>query len=303
MTTEPRSVTASDYIKENFDPSDRIALLILNRETGESVQRITTAEKASGPEFQAWLRHRNATGDEIYIGMNPLKHDAATRTKDQVSTIRHLYIDLDHGGEDSITRMRNSGLVPQPNYVLNTSPARYQVVWKVEGIGQAEGESLQRAMVREFGGDPAATDSTRVLRLPGFSNRKHRPPHIVRAQSESLQTYHLEDFKLRTDPDERREHAVPTHFANREPREELTQSERDWAFAKRALARGDDPDEVIRRISDYRGDEKHSNYARYTVEKAQVALQRRSGGDLSPEQTRDSSYATIDTHAEREGPR
>ena len=299
MTTEQRSITASDYIKENFDARDRIALLILNRETGESVQRITTAEKASSPEFQAWLRHRNATGDEIYIGMNPLKQDAATRTKDQVSTIRHLYIDLDHGGEDSIARIRNSGLVPQPNYVLNTSPGRYQVVWKVQGIGQAEAESLQRAMVREFGGDPAATDSTRVLRLPGFSNRKHQPPHIVRAQSESSQTYHLEDFKLRTDPDERREHAVPTQTVNRDPREEISQSERDWAFAKRALARGDDPDEVIRRISDYRGDEKHSNYARYTVEKAQVALQRRPGA----EQTRDSTYATIDTHAEREGPR
>jgi hypothetical protein len=31
----------------------------------------------------------------------------------------------------------------------------------------------------------------------------------------------------------------------------------DWAYAKRALARGDDPEEVIRRIADYRADEKH----------------------------------------------
>jgi len=53
-------INASDYIKDNFEPRDRIALLILNRETGESLQRITTAEKASSPEFQAWLRHRNA---------------------------------------------------------------------------------------------------------------------------------------------------------------------------------------------------------------------------------------------------
>ena len=34
-----------------------------------------------------------------------------------------------------------------------------------------------------------------------------------------------------------------------------------------ALASGDDPEEVIRRIADYRGDEKHRSYARYTVEK------------------------------------
>ncbi len=305
MTSTPNqgSVTASDYIRENFDPRDRIALLMLNRETGESVQRITTAEKASSPEFQAWLRHRNATGDEIYVGMNALRQDAATRTKDQVSTIRHLYIDLDRGGKEAIGRMRDSGLVPQPNYVLDTSPGRYQIVWKVEGIGQADAESLQRAMTREFGGDPAATDSTRVLRLPGFSNRKRGSPHIVRAHRESSQTYHLEDFKLRTDPDERREYTVPTQAGGGQSREEVTQSERDWAFAKRALARGDDPEEVVRRIADYRGDEKHSNYARYTVEKAQAALYRRPVAGSVPEQSRDSSHESIDTPTERDGAR
>ena len=68
---------------------------------------------------------------------------------------------------------------------------------------------------------------------------------------------------------------MPTQVGNRERGGETTQSERDWAFAKRALARGDDPEGVIRRIADYRGDEKHSNYARYTVEKAQAALGRK----------------------------
>jgi hypothetical protein len=77
---QERFTAASDYIKENFEPRDRIALLILNRESGESMQRITSAEKASSPEFQAWLCHRNAIGDEIYIGMNPLKPDAAKRS-------------------------------------------------------------------------------------------------------------------------------------------------------------------------------------------------------------------------------
>jgi hypothetical protein len=267
-------VDAPTYIKDNFEPSDRIAILVLNRQTRESRQRITTAEKASSSEFQAWLRHRSARGDEIYVGMNALKPDAWARTKDQVSAIRHLYVDLDHGGERAIETMRTSGLVPEPNYVLNTSPEKYQIVWKVDGIAQEQAEALQRAMAREFGGDPAATDSTRVLRLPTFSNRKHDPPHMVMARAEATQTYHQEDFKLRTDA-----HAISYDRQASEERErgrpqgEITQSERDWAFAKRALARGDDPEEVTRRITDYRGDEKHANYARYTVEKAQATLQ------------------------------
>jgi hypothetical protein len=45
------------------------------------------------------------------------------------------------------------------------------------------------------------------------------------------------------------------------------------AFAKRALARGDEPEEVVRKIADYRDDEKHTNHARCTVDKAQAELQ------------------------------
>jgi hypothetical protein len=53
-----------------------------------------------------------------------------------------------------------------------------------------------------------------------------------------------------------------------------SQSERDWAFAKRALARGDDPEVVIQRIADYRAEDKDNPnyYARLTVSKAQSHL-------------------------------
>ena len=60
------------------------------------------------------------------------------------------------------------------------------------------------------------------------------------------------------------------------PSDHKSQSERDWAYAKRTLARGDNPEVVIQRIADYRGDEKHGNYGRLTVEKAQLELQRAS---------------------------
>jgi hypothetical protein len=72
---------------------------------------------------------------------------------------------------------------------------------------------------------------------------------------------------------------------------EMTQSERDWAVAERALARGDDPEEVILRIADYRAEEKHPNYARHTVEKTRAALnsklrvvqsQREASGHSAP---------------------
>jgi len=273
------SATASEYINDNFKPSDRIAVLVLNRILGETTQRITTAQKAASPEFQAWLRYKNANGADIYVGMNPLKHDASTRTKDDIETIRHLYIDLDHDGSAALEGIKNSDMVPQPNYVLNTSPEKFQVVWKAEGVTLEEAEALQHAMVREFGGDPAATDSTRVLRLPGFANKKYDQDFYVQARLESTETYHLRDFKVPMDsPDAPRHHSEETARSHRAPGTTLSQSEHDWAYAKRALARGDDPEEVIRRIADYRGDDKSDPgyYARHTVSKAQDDLQRKS---------------------------
>jgi len=55
------SATASEYINDNFKPSDRIAVLVLNRNLGETTQRIRLCRSAS-PEFQAWLRYKNANG-------------------------------------------------------------------------------------------------------------------------------------------------------------------------------------------------------------------------------------------------
>jgi hypothetical protein len=151
-----------------------------------------------------------------------------------------------------------------------------------------EAEALNQAMVREFDGDPAATDSTRVLRLPGFANKKYEPDFYVQVRAESAQTYHLRDFKLQVDSQD-----APRHYHEEVGRKEsassgaLSQSEHDWAFAKRALARGDDPEEVIRRIADYRANDKHdpAYYARHTVEKAKAEIKRRSPGvnDAGPQ--------------------
>jgi hypothetical protein len=180
---------------------------------------------------------------------------------------------------------------------LNTSPEKFQVVWKVEGMTIEDAEALNQAMVREFDGDPAATDSTRVLRLPGFANKKYEADFYVQARTESTQTYHLRDFKLQINSQD-----APRHHQEEVGRRQaasstgLSQSEHDWAYAKRALARGDDPEEVIRRIADYRASDKHdpAYYARHTVEKALKEL--RSGSADLQSCDRDTTPASEPCH-------
>jgi hypothetical protein len=91
---------------------------------------------------------------------------------------------------------------------------------------------------------------------------------------------HLRDFKL-----QRESHDAPRHHQAEVARKQstasnnLSQSEHDWAYAKRSLARGDDPAEIMRRIADYRAEDKHdpAYYARHTVEKAQAEMESRLG--------------------------
>jgi hypothetical protein len=278
--------SASEYILDNFVPTDRIAMLVLNRDSAETIQRITSAQKAASPEFQAWLRYKNANGSDIYIGMNPLRKDAATRTKEDIESVRHLYLDLDHGGTEALEAIENSSVLPTPNYVLNSSPEKHQVVWKVEGMNLEEAEGLLHAMAREFGGDLAATDATRVLRVPGFANKKYEADFYVEARRQSTETYHLPDFKLHIDSqDSPRRNYYNRAKPQSSPRPSLSQSEHDWSFAKRALARGDDPEEVVQRIAQHRAADKSGpeDYARRTVTKAQADLNGKPEKSERPE--------------------
>jgi hypothetical protein len=275
---KPKSLTASEYVLGLFDPAENIAVLVRHRPTGKAIQRIARAETVAGLEFQTWLGNQNAAGSDVFVGMNPVKDDAASRIKSNIKDIRTVYLDLDRNAEESLQTIRNSAKVPAPNFVLDTSPGKHQVVWKIKGVSPLQAESLLRGLASEFGGDPAATDSTRVLRLPGFANHKLSDEFIVRAHHEADAVYALGDFAIEEGSPE-----ASRHIGDAQPGRTLapghkSQSERDWAYAKRALARGDDFEEVVRKIADFRFDDKPSpeSYARRTVTKARAQL------DLEP---------------------
>jgi RepB DNA-primase N-terminal domain len=272
------ALTTEEYIRRNFEPNDRIAVLVLNRDTGRKVQRVTTAEKLASESWQAWLRHENAQGANIYISYNVLRDDTRTRTKADVAAIRHVYLDLDKDGDRSLVAIRASNDIPSPNYILSTSPGKYQVIWRVEGMSQPEAENLQRVMVSRFGGDPAATDSTRVLRLPGFYNKKYQHDYRVEVRELTAATYRLSDFKLgigqaQTPQQER----TNTYSGRQGTAARRTPSDHDWRWAQDRLRSGESMAALIQRLEDYRYDKpRPAYYARRTLTRAyaRVALAR-----------------------------
>jgi hypothetical protein len=284
-----RFLTATEYVFALHEPSDLVAVLVRNRTQQQTMQRILPAETIASAPFQSWLHEQNLSGSDIFIGMNPVREGSRKRTKEQIREVRHTYLDLDEEAGASLQAIRTSGDVPAPNFVLDTSPGKHQVVWRVEGFNPDQAESLLRALASQYGGDPAATDISRLLRLPGFTNRKYNEAFVVRVHHETDMTYRLQDFGVPEDSPESPRHLSDSQRGTRKlPPGHRSQSEADWAYAKRALARGDSPEEVIRRIADYRADDKADPdyYARLTVIKAQISL-------MSPEAP--TSTATIES--------
>jgi hypothetical protein len=204
--------------------------------------------------------------------MNTIRHDAAGRTKADVDVIRHLYLDVDTGGREAVDRILGDARMPNPHHILETSPGRHQIIWQVEDFGKAEAEQVLRNLAAAHGADPAATDCSRVLRLPGFRNCKYPQAHYVRDvhPAPSPQVYRPGDFPAYGIVPDMTRAAKPHVTAG----EWKSQSERDYAYALRHLERGDDPAVIERAIAGYRRSDKAKpdDYARRTVMKARMKL-------------------------------
>jgi len=264
---------ASEFIDDNFDPNDRLAVVLIDRRSGAVTQRLARARQIASPEFQVWLGERNRMGADVFVSMNALAEQARGRTRADVAVIRHLYLDFDENGTEAIRHLLHSEDIPKVNYLVSTSPDHWQVSWKVQGFGTEQAEATMRELVRAFGADPAATDCSRVMRVPGFVNHKRHPGYLVRAERLST-TIHTSDRFPRLEQEDRRTATPEGSFGSTGARTvragHLSQSEIDWAYAKRALARGESPESVIASIADYRrgGKADPEYYARLTVRKA-----------------------------------
>jgi len=136
-------------------------------------------------------------------------------------------------------------------------------------------------MVQEFGADPAATDSARVLRLPGFFNKKYEQPFRVSAQAKSSESYQLGDFKLSQDQSIAvpRESTAP-RVQTASGRGQRSASEHDWNWATRRLDRGESIDALVQKLTDYRDDKPNPGYyARRTVTRAYAHVVLSRGED------------------------
>jgi hypothetical protein len=265
------SHTPKDFLTRCFAPGESVALL-LRRDNGDRpAQRIVRLEQLLMPRYLGWLTHENHNGANVYITANPLRSGSRRRTKESIAAVRHLYIDIDFAGEARVAALRASDAVPAPTAILSTSPAKYQVLWRVEGFGVELQESTLKHLALTFGGDPACTDCNRVLRMPGFLNYKYSPAHPVTVEYPCDAIYSPDDFHL---DNAIADSVLPLRgIAHSLLPNKQTHSEQDWAWVLEKLSHGEDAAKLTQTLALRRSDKPNPlYYAQRTVDVASARL-------------------------------
>ncbi len=260
-------MSAADiFLRRLHRADDRVALVAIARPSGRVRQRLLHVEELLSRRSHAWLAHLNRKGCDLYVSVNPLRPDARGRTKADVAAPRHVFLDVDHDGDAVRARLLTHPSLP-PLVLIDSSPGKCQAIWRVRDVSVDDVEVIQRGLVWEFGGDPAATDVTRVCRLPGYLNWKYTPPVLVTAKWGPLVEVDGSAFP-RSDAFVG---AMSTRTARRREGPK-SQSERDWRAVRLALARGVSPEALIEALARSRQEKRDSvGYARRTVERARSA--------------------------------
>lgn len=123
-----------------------------------------------------WAVEMNRCGAGIFCTVNVT--DGRGRRAENIVRIRAVWQEDDGDGKP---------LPVDAHIVVESSPGKAHRYVLTDALAPAEFAAVMRQMVTNFGSDPSAVDTARVLRIPGLYHLKDRArPHLVRMRQESL---------------------------------------------------------------------------------------------------------------------
>jgi len=128
----------------------------------ENVKGLVRNYQGSFESLAPQLAEANMAGAGVFVVVN----DGGHRAKD-INRVRAVFADLDGAPLGPVCACSL-----KPHLVVQTSPGHYHAYWLVDDLPLDDFSPLQRAIAARFGGDSTVNDRPRVLRVPGFWNRK-----------------------------------------------------------------------------------------------------------------------------------
>lgn len=168
------------YINLRFIPSLRLNQFISTNEI-DFIPNITNA----------------APGENCYFAV--ATREDGDGTKEGIKEIPALWVDIDFKDiPEEEARETITNFQPQPTYVINSGGGLH-LYWLLKHPADPDSiarvEDLLDRLVQHFKGDPASTDASRILRIPGTNNLKYDPVRRVYVTAQSDTECTLEDFE------------------------------------------------------------------------------------------------------------
>jgi hypothetical protein len=126
------------------------------------------------------LTRFNRHGAGVFVTINAT--DFAGRTTAHIVRVRCLFADFDKRNDTApITQ-------PQRHMLVKSSPGKWHVYWRVNGIALNDFTRFQLAIIRRYDTDPSVQDLPRVMRLPGFFSPQRAPDHGAHRRGQQHRT-------------------------------------------------------------------------------------------------------------------
>jgi hypothetical protein len=166
---------------------DRAAIEGFLAQVGADAIQLVTFPAAGGPckarwfgddaaAAAVWAAERNAAGANVYYSVNAVRAGLNKKaSKEDVTAIRYAQVDIDPPKEKGSTFDKKAAAAmlrdaEVPPHVIVDSGGGVQALWRVDGLDTPAVETINRSLIAQFGGDPACSDSSRILRVPGTIN-------------------------------------------------------------------------------------------------------------------------------------
>jgi RepB DNA-primase N-terminal domain len=172
-------LTPLRFLHVAYQPRDWIAVFLKTSDASRVSQYVGPFVMFSEARWLTWLHAMNTHRFSVFVTVNAIRPGMRSRTKRAIAAIRHVFLDADADGPGVLRRIERRCDLPEPSYVIQSSPNRLHVLWRVTGFTKPEVERLQRHLACELGTDRAATPCSQLTRVPGFLNAKYSQPFRV----------------------------------------------------------------------------------------------------------------------------
>jgi hypothetical protein len=122
----------------------------------------------------AQLLELNQKGAGIFFTVNEIGN-ASSRKADNIIRIRALFADSDDPSQLPEVEDRILKFGISPSIVVESSPGKRHFYFLTDSVCIEKFTTAQKALATALGTDPAVCDLPRVMRLPGFIQRKGAP--------------------------------------------------------------------------------------------------------------------------------